>query len=146
MQTPGHPQSKNHPQADGLVERLNKTLIDMLAKHVQQNQREWDRWLSRMLFSYGTATQASTGRSPFHLVYGRDPRIRLDVHVDTPLPDPHTVVQYAQTVKQEHRRLQMLRPDKPRHMTREFGKAIMLQVIWYIYINCTVHTLDLFVS
>ena len=84
-----------HPQAYGLVERLNKTLIDMLAKHVQQNQREWDRWLSKMLFSYRTATQASTGRSPFHLVYGREPRIPLDVHVDTPLPDSQTVVQYV---------------------------------------------------
>ena len=58
-----------------------------------------------MLFSYRTATQASTGRSPFHLVYGREPRIPLDVHVDTPLPDPRTVVQYTETVKQEHRRL-----------------------------------------
>ena len=31
-----------HPQCDGLVERMNKTLIVALAKYVEGNQTEWD--------------------------------------------------------------------------------------------------------
>jgi len=31
-----------HPQTDGLVERFNRTLIDMLAKTANQNGRNWD--------------------------------------------------------------------------------------------------------
>ena len=28
-----------HPQCDGLVERLNRTLLDLLGKHVDENQK-----------------------------------------------------------------------------------------------------------
>ena len=53
-----------HPQCDGLVERMNKTLIAALSKYVDQNQSDWDEWLSLVLFGYRTAKQASTGESP----------------------------------------------------------------------------------
>ena len=31
-----------YPASDGQVERMNRTLIDMLSKYVGQNQRSWD--------------------------------------------------------------------------------------------------------
>ena len=37
--------SPYHPQCDGLVESLNKTIIDMLAKYCSKNSRDWDLWL-----------------------------------------------------------------------------------------------------
>ena len=41
-----------HPQTDGLVERFNRTLIDMLAKTVEKNGRDWDQHLPHVLFAY----------------------------------------------------------------------------------------------
>lgn len=41
-----------HPQADGLVERFHRTLIDMLAKKVKRTGRDWDDHLPYVLFSY----------------------------------------------------------------------------------------------
>ena len=35
-----------HPQTDGLVERFNRTLTDMLAKTVDAGGRNWDQKLS----------------------------------------------------------------------------------------------------
>jgi len=35
--------SAYHPQSDGLVERFNRTLTDMLAKTVGQSGRDWDK-------------------------------------------------------------------------------------------------------
>lgn len=59
--------STYHPQSDGLVDRFNCTLTDMLVKSVFQGISEWD------LFSYGVSLQLSTGESPFFFLYGRDP-------------------------------------------------------------------------
>ena len=64
-----------HPQTDGLVERFNRTLTDMLAKSVERNGHDWDQHLPFVLFAYRASLQASTQESPFYLLYGRDPRL-----------------------------------------------------------------------
>ena len=64
-----------HPQTDVLVERFNRTLIDMLAKRVAPATHEWDELLPFCLFAYRAMLQASTGESPFRLLYGRDPQL-----------------------------------------------------------------------
>ena len=71
--------SAYHPQSDGLVERFNRTLTDMLAKSVAPGTREWDDRLPYVLFAYRAALQASTGESPFVLLYGRDPQLPTEV-------------------------------------------------------------------
>ncbi len=45
-----------HPQTDGLVERYNRTLIDMLAQSVGRSGRDWDV----RLFAYRASLQEST--------------------------------------------------------------------------------------
>ena len=65
--------SPYHPEADGLVERLNRTFLNILAKYVGDKPEDWDLWLSTAAFAYRSAKQASTGFSPFQLLYGRDP-------------------------------------------------------------------------
>ena len=63
-----------HPQTDGLVERFNRTLTNMLAKKVKRkNGRDWDVQLPYVLFAYCTSPHESTGESPFFLMYRRDP-------------------------------------------------------------------------
>ena len=72
-----------HPQTDGLVERYNQTLKGMLRKFVASNGKDWDRWLPFLLFAYREVPQASTGFSPFELLYGRQVRGPLDVLRET---------------------------------------------------------------
>ena len=68
-----------HPQSDGLVERLNRTLLDLLPKHVEEKQRDWDQWISTALFAYRTAKHSSTGESHFKSTFGRDGKTPLDI-------------------------------------------------------------------
>ncbi|KAI5617023.1 hypothetical protein C0J50_23276 [Silurus asotus] len=68
-----------HPQTDGLVERFNRTLKNMIRKFVHGDTRNWDKWLEPLLFAVREVPQASTGFSPFKLLYGRKPRGVLDV-------------------------------------------------------------------
>ena len=62
-----------HPQTDGLVERFNRTLIDMLSKRVHPLGKDWDTQLPYVLFAYRSSCQESTKASPFSLLYGRNP-------------------------------------------------------------------------
>ena len=64
-----------HPQTNGLVERFNRTLLDMLAKTGESNGRNWDTHLPFVLFAYRASLQCSTGESPFYLLYGIDPKL-----------------------------------------------------------------------
>ena len=68
-----------HPQTDGLVERFNRTLKAMLKKVASEEGRDWDILLPYILFAYREVPQATTGFSPFELVFGREVRGPLDV-------------------------------------------------------------------
>ena len=68
-----------HQQANGLVERLNKTLATMLSMYVDDSHEDWDEFLGFVAFAYNTSRQESTGYSPFMLVYGREPVIPTDL-------------------------------------------------------------------
>lgn len=71
--------SPYHAQSDGMVERLNRTLKDQLAKYIYQSGGEWDRYLPQVELAYNSSVHSSTGYSPFFLAHGREPH--LPVHV-----------------------------------------------------------------
>ena len=73
-----------HPQTDGLVERFNRTLTDMLTKTVDKSGRDWDRHLPHVLFAYRVSPKESTRESPFFLLYGRDPQIPTEAALSHP--------------------------------------------------------------
>ncbi|XP_044178256.1 uncharacterized protein LOC122960249 [Acropora millepora] len=68
-----------HPQTDGLVERFNNTLAESISMYVSTDQKDWDNYIPSILFAYRVSPQASTGDSPFYLLYGREPRLPPDV-------------------------------------------------------------------
>ena len=63
-----------NPQSNGKVENQNKTLKDMLAMYVHDNQRDWDVFLPAIVHAYRTTVNAATGYSPFKAVFGREAR------------------------------------------------------------------------
>ncbi len=51
----------------------------MVCKFVKEDAKNVDKWLEPLLFAVREVPQASTGFSPFELLYGRQPRGVLDV-------------------------------------------------------------------
>ena len=68
-----------HPQCDGQTEGFNRTLIAMLKVCVNENQDDWDELLNKLAFAYRTAVHSTTGFTPFELVYGREPKLPIDI-------------------------------------------------------------------
>lgn len=61
-----------HPQCNGLTERFNKTLAEMLSIFTAADQTDWDVFLPHVTFAYNTSIQDTTQFSPFMLVHGRE--------------------------------------------------------------------------
>jgi len=88
-----------HPQTDGLVERFNQ----MLRKAVEADGQNWDQLLPYLMFSIREVHHASTGFSPFELLYGRQPRGLLDLAKEAweQQPSPHwTLVEHMEEVQE----------------------------------------------
>lgn len=71
--------SSYRPQSDGLVERMNRTIADMVAKYVRYDQRDWDIHLPYVLLAYRASPQETSGMSPNFLMFGREVGIPLSL-------------------------------------------------------------------
>ena len=68
-----------HPACNGLVERFNGTLKQLLRRICADRPSDWDRYFASVLFAYREALQSSMGFSPFELIYGRSVRGPLSI-------------------------------------------------------------------
>jgi hypothetical protein len=72
------------PQCNGKTERFNKVLATILKMYVAEDQTNWDEWLPYALLAYRCAYHEVLKESPFYLVYGRQPRLPIDLALHTP--------------------------------------------------------------
>jgi transposase InsO family protein len=76
-------QSSNYyPQGNGLTESTNKTLIQILKKTVDKNQKNWHLKLTDALWERIMTPKDSTGMPLYTLVYGKGTKmsIRLELN------------------------------------------------------------------
>ena len=68
-----------HPRCDGLVERHNRTLLDYLAKFVDSEQTDWDKYLPIAMMAYRSAVHDSTKYSPAMMLFGHELALPMDL-------------------------------------------------------------------
>ena len=72
-----------HPEGNGQVENLHKTLRSMLKARVEDNPATWDEHLDLCMMAYRSSVHSSTGHNPFELMFGREMRIPKTMSVPT---------------------------------------------------------------
>lgn len=70
--------SSHHPQHDGQTEAVNKQVEQMLRAYVQKDPKSWAKWLPLLEHAYNSNPHATTGLSPFLVLYGFEPKGPLD--------------------------------------------------------------------
>ena len=68
-----------YPQSNGLVERAQRSLINMLNCVIQNNPFQWDRLIGLCALAYNNTKHQSTGIAPAKLVYGRLLSLAIDL-------------------------------------------------------------------
>lgn len=95
-----------HPQTDGMVERFNHTLCQSVSMYVSRDQKDWDTHLPAVLFGYRVSPHDTTGESPFYLLYGREPRLPVDVSLLPPCNKSNSISEHrariVQTLEEAH--------------------------------------------
>ncbi|KAM0822562.1 hypothetical protein ACQ4PT_071423 [Festuca glaucescens] len=72
-----------HPQTDGQIDMVNRTLSALLRTMIKKNLKEWEECLTHVEFAYNRAVHSTTSMCPFEVVYRFKPLALIDL---LPLP------------------------------------------------------------
>ena len=90
-----------HPQGNGMVERFNRTLLDMLSTTVGKHPSNWEQNIRRVCLAYNSSVHASTGFSPFFLMFGRQVKLPVDLMYGSSKIEEVPVQEYVQKLKED---------------------------------------------
>lgn len=68
-----------HPMGNGIAERFNRTLGSMIRTLPPKTKSKWPQMLQQLTFCYNCTEHETTGFAPFFLMFGRVPRLPIDV-------------------------------------------------------------------
>lgn len=87
-----------HPAGNGAAERFNQSLISMLRTLDDAKKRHWREHLGTLVHAYNTSWCSATGYSPYYLMFGRHPKLPIDLAfgLRTSSDESSTVPEYVQ--------------------------------------------------
>ncbi|XP_025089562.1 uncharacterized protein LOC112561350 [Pomacea canaliculata] len=116
-----------HAQTNGKVERFHGTLKPMLRRVISRHPRQWHRYIPAILFACRQTIKATTGFSPFELIYGRRARGPLDLFADAWTEETHEVegkplFQYVVDLKNILQEVRAQAQENEKNATEQYRK------------------------
>jgi len=94
-----------HPMGNGQCERMNRTLLSMLGTLPEEKKSRWKEYVLPMVHAYNCTKHDSTGFAPFELMFGRKPRLPIDLVLGLNHPRSSSSSSYSEYVAQLEQRL-----------------------------------------
>lgn len=96
-----------HPEGNGQVERFNRTLLGMLRTLPKEFKSDWRNHVQKMVHAYNCTQNDSTGYSPHFLLYGRQPRLPVDLvfsfnRTESPVEFPEYVARWKRCMQEAY--------------------------------------------
>ena len=73
-----------HPMGNGQCERFNRTLLEMLGTLETDQKVDWKTYVAPLVHMYNSTQHDTTGFSPYFLLFGREPRLPIDLLLPSP--------------------------------------------------------------
>ena len=83
------------PCSNGLVERFNRTLAQMIRSFIGDNPRQWDVYIPLLTGAYRSTENPATGFTPNFLMFGREIHLPIDLLYPRPAEESRTTHEYA---------------------------------------------------
>jgi hypothetical protein len=95
-----------HPQIDGQTEVVNRSLGDLLRSLVTEHHSSWDNVLPQEKFAYNDSVNRRIGKSPFEIIYGKQPRGVSELRdSEQIITKSASVEEFAEAMEELHRRV-----------------------------------------
>jgi hypothetical protein len=97
---------------DGHTKVVNRSLGDLLRSLVMENHGSWDNILQQVEFAYNDSVNRSTGKSPFQVVYGMQPRGVSELREsEQTVTSSASVEEFVEAMKELHSRVKQRLED-----------------------------------
>ena len=128
--------SAYQPLCDGLVERQNRIIQDMLSAFFFQHRDDWDTWVRVIAYAYNSSTHKVTGFSSYELVFGRTASTPIEIDLEIPRENLCSQSEYSQSVRRSLRSLKQsaqqnlaaIRPQQKRYHDQHLKEWVPLSV------------------
>lgn len=128
-----------HAMGNGISERYNRTLLDMLGTLQLDQKPDWKKYLPTLVFAYNSTKHETTKFTPYELMFGRKPRLPIDFLFETPtnesssdLADPKTYVeelkQRIKSTQEAVKKISDQARSKQKHYYDRKAKAAQIKV------------------
>jgi dUTPase len=116
-------------KSDGMVERFNATLQNILACTADSCHWNWDNMIPLALMAYRASPNASTGITPNMALYGREIKEPLDVAIELPheqetIDLPEYVVKLRENLVHAHETVREATGQATKRAKREYDKKV----------------------
>ena len=97
--------SPYHPQTNGQCEQFNSTLLNMLGTLTPEQKKDWKTYVPALVHAYNCTRNAATGHILYSLLFGREPRLPIDVEFGLKRDNLKILLSKSTYVTQLNRRL-----------------------------------------